>query len=220
MGVNQFEAADVLNSTGRHVEIVIGRDQGGEDQILQIIQQNNSTTEEESSQSQGESGDKSSDLTDDGKKVFCFELDKVNVTASIVPDEDGQQENSASMKNVSQSNLSQNKSVLDVNDLLDDNREDNMEEYEVPGPEVSEEQPTESLVTTEETSSGNSQFQATCCPFKKRYESLLEKVEKSDNLILQLNSDLKTVTKQLVSRDKTMQRFMENVEKLINQVQS
>ena len=216
MGVNQFEAADVLNSTGRHVEIVVGRDQGGEDQILQIIQQNNSTSEEESSR---ESGDKSSDITDDGKKMFCFELDKVNVTAPIVPDEDEQQENIASMKNVSQSNLSQNKSVLDVNDLLDDNLEDNMEDRKVPGPEVSEEQPTESLATTEKMKT-NTQFQATCCPFKRRYESLLEKLKKSDNLIQQLNSDLKTVTKQLVSRDETMQRFMENVEKLINQVES
>ena len=78
MGVNQFQAAEILHLTGGEVEITVGRDpKPGDDQVFQIIQQTNSKTEEEAQDSPEESPRKSNNemmLTDDGKKLLCFDL--------------------------------------------------------------------------------------------------------------------------------------------------
>ena len=125
MGVNQFQAAEILNLTGGEVEITVGRDpQPGEDQVFQIIQQTNSMAEEEAQDSQDESPRKSINelmLTDDGKKLFCFDLEKVNASVSNAqPEQKPEEDNVPQFTLEGVKKLSENPSIYDVNDLLDD----------------------------------------------------------------------------------------------------
>ena len=233
VGVNQFQAAEVLNLTGGEVEITVGRDpEPGDDQVLQIIQQTNSTTEEETQDNQEESPGKSMNemmLTDDGKKLFCFDLEKVNVSVSAAQSEEKPEEDKVPWTLAGVKKLSENMSICDVNDLLED--EDDAEELD----KVSdgEEKPSNGLKETDQTEdepSGKNLVKTSvivlnqenippsCCPFKNKYESLLERLERSDNLVRQLSSNLKTVTSQLLGRDQTIQLYVENVDQLINQV--
>ena len=189
MGVNQFEAADILNSTGEQVEVIVGRggEESGEDQVLQIIHQNNSTIEEESLYSQEDQEEKSSNelsLTEDGKKLFCFELDKVH--SSVVSVEEECPAVFGSVKSNSHDNLPQIADAVALEDSADDIEK------------VNESPP--------------------CCPYKSRYESLLERMEKSESVAQQLRRDLKTVTSELVSRDQTQQLYMDYVERLLDLV--
>ena len=243
VGVNQFEAADILNSTGEVVEIIIGRGEGqdgeDQDQVLQIIHQNNhSGTDIESQEESGESLTEQLP-TDDGKKLFCLDLEKVNMSLSAASLEKcNEDEDAKMMMGGSQDNLPQDVSIFDVTDLLDENDEDLNEEDEMKvnkklvspkDPDVSEvervgslsgeEQVTNSVIGLKEDEiTSHLPELPSCCDYKTRYESLVGKLERSENLVRQLSSDLKTVTSQLVSRDQTMQLYVENVEKLITQV--
>ena len=100
MGVNQFQAAEILNLTGGEVEITVGRDpQPGEDQVFQIIQQTNSTAEE------------------------------VNASVSTAhPEQKPEEDNVSQFTLDGVKKLSENPSIYDVNDLLEDEDDDDAEE--------------------------------------------------------------------------------------------
>ena len=243
MGVNQFQAAEVLNLTGPEVEMTVGRDpEPGEDQVFQIIQQTNSAIEEQTPDSQEESPRNSiNDLmpTDDGKKLFCLDLEEVNVSMSAAqadqkPEEDNLPSTLA-LEGVQK--LSENISICDVNDLLEDDAEeldkasdeeggqerpsDEPQETKDPGKDSNRKNlvKTSVIMPDQENIPTISQLAGSdCCPYKNKYESLLERLEKSDNLARQLSSNLKTVRSELLSRDQTIQLYVENVEKLINKV--
>ena len=221
------------------MEITVGRDpQPGDDQVLQIIQQTNSTTEEETQDIQEESPGKSTNemtLTDEGKKLFCFDLEKVNLSVSVVQPEEKSEEDKVPWTLAGVKKLSENMSICDVNDLLED--EDEAEELdkvsdgeENPSNEPKETDQTEDdssgknvvktsvIVLNQENIPPSSEVAAPCCPYRNKYESLLERLERSDNLVRQLSSNLKTVTSQLLGRDQTIQLYVENVDQLIKQV--
>ena len=241
VGVNQFQAAQVLNLTGPEVEITVGRDpEPGEDQVFQIIQQTNSTTEEDTQDSREESPKSMNDLmlTEDGKKLFCFDLEKVNVSVSAVQAEEKPEEDNPPTTLAGVKKLSENMSICDVNDLLEDDAEelDKVSDEEEEGSPSNE--PIETAETEDDPSEGGKNLVKTsvivlnqeniptsselagpaCCPYKDKYESLLGRLERSENLVRQLSNNLKTVRSQLLSRDQTIQLYVENVEQLINQV--
>ena len=237
VGVNQFQAAEILNLTGGEVEITVGRDpQPGEDQVFQIIQQTNSTAEEEAQDSQDESPRKSINelmLTDDGKKLFCFDLEKVNASVSTAhPEQKPEEDNVSQLTLEGGKKLSENPSIYDVNDLLDDEVEAEESgkvsdgEEELKKADETEDDPREiNLLKTsvngldqESIPPTSSEQEAPCCPYKTKYETLLGRLEKSDNLVRQLSSNLKAVKSQLLCRDQTIQLYVENVDQLINQV--
>ena len=239
MGVNQFQAAEILNLTGGEVEITVGRDpQPGEDQVFQIIQQTNSTAEEEAQDSQDESPRKSvneSMQTDDGKKLFCFDLEKVNASVSTAhPEQKPEEDNVPQFTLDGVKKLSENPSIYDVNDLLDDEVEAEESgkvsdgEEEPKKADETEDDPREiNLLKTsvngldqESIPPTSSEQEAPCCPYKNKYETLLGRLEKSDNLVRQLSSNLKAVKSQLLCRDQTSQLYVENVDQLINQVEN
>ena len=130
--------------------------------------------------------------------------------------------------------LSENISICDVNDLLED---DDEEQDKVSGEEESPSNEPKEAEETEDDPSGKNLAKTSvivlnqeniptssklagpaCCPYKDKYESLLARLERSDNLVRQLSTNLKTVRSQLLSRDKTIQLYVENVDQLINQV--
>ena len=225
MGVNQFEAADILNSTGEQVEVIVGRggEESGEDQVLQIIHQNNSTIEEESLYSQEDQEEKSSNelsLTEDGKKLFCFELDKVH--SSVVSVEKECPAVFGSVKSNSHDNLPQIEDAVALEDSADDVEKVNESPEVEPAKKTKvlreEESRTESVTKPSVIVLATSQLSPPCCPYKSRYESLLETMEKSESVAQQLRRDLKTVTSELVSRDQTQQLYMDYVERLLDLV--
>ena len=204
MGVNQFQAAEILNLTGGEVEITVGRDpQPGEDQVFQIIQQTNSTAEE------------------------------VNASVSTAhPEQKPEEDNVSQLTLEGGKKLSENPSIYDVNDLLDDEVEAEESgkvsdgEEELKKADETEDDPREiNLLKTsvngldqESIPPTSSEQEAPCCPYKTKYETLLGRLEKSDNLVRQLSSNLKAVKSQLLCRDQTIQLYVENVDQLINQV--
>ena len=204
MGVNQFQAAEILNLTGGEVEITVGRDpQPGEDQVFQIIQQTNSTAEE------------------------------VNASVSTAhPEQKPEEDNVSQLTLEGGKKLSENPSIYDVNDLLDDEVEAEESgkvsdgEEEPKKADETEDDPREiNLLKTsvngldqESIPPTSSEQEAPCCPYKTKYETLLGRLEKSDNLVRQLSSNLKAVKSQLLCRDQTIQLYVENVDQLINQV--
>ena len=204
VGVNQFQAAEILNLTGGEVEITVGRDpQPGEDQVFQIIQQTNSTAEE------------------------------VNASVSTAhPEQKPEEDNVSQFTLEGGKKLSENPSIYDVNDLLDDEVEAEESgkvsdgEEELKKADETEDDPREiNLLKTsvngldqESIPPTSSEQEAPCCPYKTKYETLLGRLEKSDNLVRQLSSNLKAVKSQLLCRDQTIQLYVENVDQLINQV--
>ena len=204
MGVNQFQAAEVLNLTGGEVEITVGRDpQPGEDQVFQIIQQTNSTAEE------------------------------VNASVSTAhPEQKPEEDNVSQFTLEGGKKLSENPSIYDVNDLLDDEVEaeesgkvSDGEEEPKKADETKDDPREKNLFQTsanglyqESIPPTSSEQEAPCCPYKTKYETLLGRLEKSDNLVRQLSSNLKAVKSQLLCRDQTIQLYVENVDQLINQV--
>ena len=128
--------------------------------------------------------------------------------------------------------LSENPSIYDVNDLLE--HEDGAEESgkvsdgeEKPkkADETKDDPRAKNLLKTsvngldqESIPPTSSEQEAPCCPYKTKYETLLGRLEKSDNLVRQLSSNLKAVKSQLLCRDQTIQLYVENFDQLINQV--
>ena len=131
--------------------------------------------------------------------------------------------------------LSETISICDVNDLLED--EDDAEELDKlsDGTESPSNEPKKNEETEDDTSGKNlvkttvivlnheniqssTDVPALCCQYRNKYESLLVRLERSDNLVRQLSSNLKTVRSQLLSRDQSIQLYVENVDQLIKQV--
>ena len=175
-------------------------------------------------------------MTDDGKKLFCFDLEKVNVSVLSVPPEQKPEEDNLPLTLPGVKKLSETISICDVNDLLEDEEEELnklSEGEESPSNEAKKTEETEDteddpsgknlvktsvIVLNQEKSQPSSNVPAPCCPYRTKYESLLERLERSDNLVRQLSSNLKTVRSQLLCRDQTIQLYVENVDQLINQV--
>ena len=57
-----------------------------------------------------------------------------------------------------------------------------------------------------------------CCGYKAKYESLLDQQNKTEAILRQVNSNLTSVTRELMSRDRTMQKYIEAVSHIFNLV--
>ena len=57
-----------------------------------------------------------------------------------------------------------------------------------------------------------------CCDYKSKYEKLLEQHRRTEEMARRLSTDLATVSRQLVARDKTMVTYMDTVSQLFTLV--
>ena len=57
-----------------------------------------------------------------------------------------------------------------------------------------------------------------CCDYKAKYEKLLEQHRRTEEMARRLSTDLATVSRQLVARDKTMVTYMDTVSQLFTLV--
>ena len=117
---------------------------------------------------------------------------------------------------------SQDMSILNVDDLMEDQEEEtkviDSKTITLPSTAVvpcPNETLTEEVKLTEiipvEVGGG-------CCGYKAKYEKMLEQQSKTEEQLRQVHTNLKMVTEQMVAREKMMQSYMETVSQLCNLV--
>ena len=143
---------------------------------------------------------------------FTPEVDVENGKSKEVPEEMDDEEDS--IQNVDELMDEERKFSEDIIDAV--NRRFQSQRGKINSTE--DERPKASKTTLDVVLTEVAETVPGCCDYKAKYEKLLEQHRRTEEMARRLSTDLATVSRQLVARDKTMVTYMDTVSQLFTLV--
>ena len=143
---------------------------------------------------------------------FIPEVDLENEKSEEVPEEVDDEEDS--IQNVDELMDEERKFSEDIIDAV--NRRFQSQRGKINSTE--DERPKASNTTLDVVLTEVAEAVTGCCDYKAKYEKLLEQHRRTEEMARRLSTDLATVSRQLVARDKTMVTYMDTVSQLFTLV--
>ena len=143
---------------------------------------------------------------------FIPEVDLENEKSEEVPEEVDDEEDS--IQNVDELMDEERKFSEDIIDAV--NRRFQSQRGKINSTE--DERPKASKTTLDVVLTEVAETVPGCCDYKAKYEKLLEQHRRTEEMARRLSTDLATVSRQLVARDKTMVTYMDTVSQLFTLV--